>query len=69
MRRPSVKIVGWLNDMMTNLAEEMRGHLKNDPSNLEVKKWLTHVEAAKLISQKVVEKAKEEKAQWKEGKK
>jgi arsenate reductase-like glutaredoxin family protein len=69
MRRPSVKIVGWLNDMVTNLAHEMRVYLKNDPSNLEVKKWLAHVEAAKLISKQVVEKAKEEKAQWKEGKK
>ena len=69
MRRPSVKIVGWLNDMMNNLAQEMRCYLKNDPSNLEVKRWLGHVEAAKIISQQVVDKAKEEKAQWKEGKK
>ena len=69
MRRPSVKITGWLRDVVTNISVEMREHLKQDPCDRQVKRWLGHVEVAKAIAEQIVDRATQEKAHWKETKK
>lgn len=65
MKRPSVKITGWLCDMLQNLVTDLRNHTKESPNDLCAKRWLTQAEATHMVAKQVFVRATQEKAEWK----
>lgn len=65
MRRPSVKIVGWLVDMLDTHVKDIRKHLADSPNDLMAKRWLTQAEASFQVARQVHNRAKDEKAEFK----
>lgn len=65
MKRVSVKISGWLVDMLSNLSSDLRSHIQQNPTDISAKRWLVQAEASYQVARQAHLRAKDEKANFK----